>query len=51
MCLLYALWALAAKDSEKYQQHHEIFYKRARQYAYRDEMNVSFPALTTLEQF
>ncbi|OLN87976.1 putative transcriptional regulatory protein C1683.13c-like protein 1 [Colletotrichum chlorophyti] len=38
MCLQYAVWSMASNGHEKYSQHHEIFYKRARQYADADEM-------------
>ncbi|KAI8289474.1 hypothetical protein KNSL1_002392 [Colletotrichum chrysophilum] len=38
MCLQYAVWAMASNGHEKYSQYHEIFYKRARQYADADEM-------------
>ncbi|KAI1393550.1 fungal-specific transcription factor domain-containing protein [Hypoxylon trugodes] len=38
MCLQYAIWALAAHGSPKYQVYHEIFYRRARQYIEADEM-------------
>ncbi|CAM1502897.1 Fc.00g076730.m01.CDS01 [Cosmosporella sp. VM-42] len=38
MCLQYAIWALAANGNEKYEQYHEVFYRRARQYADSDEM-------------
>ncbi|GKT46706.1 citrinin biosynthesis transcriptional activator ctnR [Colletotrichum spaethianum] len=38
MCLQYAVWSMASNGHEKYSQYHEIFYKRARQYADADEM-------------
>ncbi|GKT95575.1 binuclear zinc transcription factor [Colletotrichum tofieldiae] len=38
MCLQYAVWAMASNGHEKYSQYHDIFYKRARQYADADEM-------------
>lgn len=41
MCLQYAVWAMASNGHEKYSQYHDIFYKRARQYADADEMKVS----------
>lgn len=41
MCLQYAIWALAANGNEKYDQYHEVFYRRARQYGDSDEMKVS----------
>lgn len=38
VCLRYAIWCLAAKLSDKYFNHHDIFYRRARKYAEIDEM-------------
>ncbi|RYC60070.1 hypothetical protein CHU98_g6137 [Xylaria longipes] len=38
MCLQYAMWALTANNDSKYHAYHDIFYKRARQYADIDEM-------------
>ncbi|PNH35105.1 hypothetical protein BJF96_g1707 [Verticillium dahliae] len=38
MCLQYAIWATASNGHEKYSQYHDVFYKRARQYADNDEM-------------
>lgn len=38
MCLQYAIWALAAIGNDKYDQYHEVFYRRARQYGDSDEM-------------
>ncbi|KAF4972495.1 hypothetical protein FZEAL_9575 [Fusarium zealandicum] len=38
MCLQYAIWALAAIGHAKYDQYHEVFYRRARQYIEADEM-------------
>ncbi|KAK1963674.1 hypothetical protein LY78DRAFT_188760 [Colletotrichum sublineola] len=38
MCLQYAVWSMASNEHEKYSQYHDIFYKRARQYADVDEM-------------
>ena len=38
VCLRYAMWCLAAGASEKYFDHQEIFYCRARRYAELDEM-------------
>ncbi|KAI0180371.1 hypothetical protein GGR52DRAFT_240829 [Hypoxylon sp. FL1284] len=38
MCLRYAIWALASHGHPKYGFYHDIFYKRARQYADSDEM-------------
>lgn len=38
MCLQYAVWSMASNGHEKYSQYHDIFYKRARQYADADEM-------------
>ena len=38
VCLRYAIWCLAASVSEKYFNHQEIFYRRARRYAESDEM-------------
>lgn len=40
MCLQYAMWTLASSGHEKYSHYHDIFYKRARQYADGDEMRV-----------
>lgn len=44
MCLQYAIWALAALGHDKYGQHADIFYKRARLYLEADEMKVRFPS-------
>ncbi|KAI0382903.1 fungal-specific transcription factor domain-containing protein [Hypomontagnella monticulosa] len=38
MSLQYAIWALAAHGHPKYGPYHEIFYRRARQYADSEEM-------------
>ncbi|RSL47129.1 hypothetical protein CEP53_010045 [Fusarium sp. AF-6] len=38
MCLQYIIWALAAVGHAKYNQYHEVFYHRARQYIEADEM-------------
>ncbi|WZH42665.1 ZnII2Cys6 transcription factor [Fusarium acuminatum] len=38
MCLRYAIWALAAAGNAKYDQYHEIFYRRSRQYVEVDLM-------------
>lgn len=38
ICLRYAVWAFAASISDKYFNHHEIFYRRARKYTEMDEM-------------
>ncbi|KAI1661952.1 hypothetical protein F4813DRAFT_346394 [Daldinia decipiens] len=38
MCLQYAMWALAAYGNPKYGAYHDIFYRRARQYAESDEL-------------
>ncbi|KAJ8128241.1 hypothetical protein O1611_g5396 [Lasiodiplodia mahajangana] len=38
MCLQYAIWALASNSDAKYHAYHDIFYRRARQYADMDEM-------------
>ncbi|RSL56663.1 hypothetical protein CEP54_008728 [Fusarium duplospermum] len=38
MCLQYIIWALAAVGHAKYNQYHEVFYRRARQYIEADEM-------------
>ena len=38
VCLRYAMWCLAASVSDKYYNHQEIFYRRARKYAENDEM-------------
>ncbi|KAI0194187.1 hypothetical protein F4808DRAFT_464600 [Astrocystis sublimbata] len=38
MCLQYAIWALTSNNDPKYHAYHDIFYRRARQYADIDEM-------------
>ncbi|TGJ88337.1 hypothetical protein E0Z10_g405 [Xylaria hypoxylon] len=38
MCLQYAIWALASNGDSKYHAYHDVFYRRARQYADIDEM-------------
>ncbi|KAI0392184.1 hypothetical protein F5Y17DRAFT_437371 [Xylariaceae sp. FL0594] len=38
MCLQYAIWALTSNNDPKYHTYHDIFYRRARQYAEFDEM-------------
>ena len=38
VCLRYAMWCIAALASERYYDHQEIFYRRARKYAESDEM-------------
>lgn len=38
VCLRYAMWCYAASVSERYYNHQEIFYRRARKYAESDEM-------------
>ncbi|KAL8654274.1 MAG: hypothetical protein Q9226_003500 [Calogaya cf. arnoldii] len=38
VCLRYAMWCLAAKLSDRYFNHQEVFYRRARRYAENDEM-------------
>ncbi|KAI0858915.1 hypothetical protein F4860DRAFT_505019 [Xylaria cubensis] len=38
MCLQYAIWALTSNNDPKYNAYHDIFYRRARQYADTDEM-------------
>ncbi|KAI1816753.1 hypothetical protein GGS20DRAFT_536077 [Poronia punctata] len=38
MCLQYAIWALASNNDAKYHTYHDVFYRRARQYAELDEM-------------
>ncbi|KAL8672559.1 MAG: hypothetical protein Q9168_002995 [Polycauliona sp. 1 TL-2023] len=38
ICLRYAMWALAAKLSDRYFNHQDLFYRRARKYAEADEM-------------
>ncbi|CAJ2506186.1 Uu.00g003160.m01.CDS01 [Anthostomella pinea] len=38
MCLQYAIWALACHGHQKYHGYHDVFYRRARQYAESDEM-------------
>ncbi|KAK6950155.1 hypothetical protein Daesc_008481 [Daldinia eschscholtzii] len=41
MCLQYGIWALAAHGNPKYGAYHDIFYRRARQYAELDELKGS----------
>lgn len=48
VCLRYAMWCLAASVSEKYHNHQEIFYRRARKYAESDEMKGHGEAYGTL---
>lgn len=38
VCLRYAMWALAASVTDKFELLHEHFYQRARKYIERDEM-------------
>jgi hypothetical protein len=38
MCLRYAIWALAAAGNNKYDEYHDIFYRRSRQYMEADTM-------------
>ncbi|KAI6757278.1 hypothetical protein HG531_003103 [Fusarium graminearum] len=38
MCLRYAIWALAAAGNVKYDEYHDIFYRRSRQYMEADTM-------------
>ncbi|RGP69933.1 hypothetical protein FLONG3_7590 [Fusarium longipes] len=38
MCLRYAIWALAAAGNNKYDEYHDIFYRRSRQYMESDTM-------------
>ncbi|KAI2630880.1 hypothetical protein GGR54DRAFT_648426 [Hypoxylon sp. NC1633] len=38
LCLQYGMWALAANGHPRYGSYHEVFYRRARQYAESDEM-------------
>ncbi|KAI0453286.1 hypothetical protein F5B21DRAFT_505513 [Xylaria acuta] len=38
MCLQYAMWALTSNNDSKYHAYHDVFYRRARQYADLDEM-------------
>ena len=38
MCLRYVIWALAAAGNNKYDEYHEIFYRRSRQYMEADTM-------------
>ncbi|KAI3336446.1 hypothetical protein HD806DRAFT_517640 [Xylariaceae sp. AK1471] len=38
MCLQYAIWALCSNGDAKYHAYHDVFYRRARQYAESDEM-------------
>lgn len=49
MSLQYAIWALAAYGDPKYGHYHEVFYRRARQYADSDEMKVSLYLRPPLE--
>ncbi|KAL8727425.1 MAG: hypothetical protein Q9181_005724 [Wetmoreana brouardii] len=46
--LRYAVWALAANMSTKYQSHKEIFYRRSRRYAELDEMKSLGEAFVTV---
>lgn len=48
VCLRYAMWCLAASVNEKYYNHQEIFYRRARKYAESDEMRGQGEAFGTL---
>jgi len=38
MALQYAIWAMAANGSDKYNRYYDIFYRRARQYLDNDEL-------------
>ncbi|KAI0597688.1 fungal-specific transcription factor domain-containing protein [Biscogniauxia sp. FL1348] len=38
LCLQYAIWSLASAMEPKYEPYHDIFYRRARQYAESDEL-------------
>lgn len=38
VCLRYAMWCLAAGVSDRYYNHQEMFYRRARKYAELDDM-------------
>lgn len=40
VCLRYAMWALAAAASPKYENFAEVFYERARKYIEAAEMKV-----------
>lgn len=40
MCLQYIIWAQASVGHAKYNQYHDVFYRRARQYIEADEMKV-----------
>ncbi|KAL8715273.1 MAG: hypothetical protein Q9220_001231 [cf. Caloplaca sp. 1 TL-2023] len=46
--LRYAMWCLAANVSEKYSNHKDIFYRRARRYADTDEMKGLGEAFVTV---
>ena len=48
ICLRYAMWALAAMVTEKYMQHDDIFYRRARKYLDMDELKGSGENFVTL---
>ena len=48
ICLRYAMWALACSVTEKYLNHQEIFYQRARKYAELDEMKGHGQAFMTV---
>lgn len=41
MCLRYAIWALAATGSTKFDEYHDVFYRRSRAYIEADMMKVS----------
>lgn len=40
VCLRYIMWCFAASISDKYHNHQDIFYRRARKYAEADEMKL-----------
>lgn len=50
MCLQYIIWALAAAGHAKYNQYHEVFYHRARQYIEADEMKVQVKSNPQLDK-
>ncbi|RKL24184.1 hypothetical protein BFJ72_g14336 [Fusarium proliferatum] len=41
MCLRYAIWALAATGSTKFDEYHDIFYRRSRAYIEADMMKIA----------
>ncbi|KAM0076937.1 hypothetical protein ACKRZS_011091 [Fusarium odoratissimum] len=41
MCLRYAIWALAATGSTKFDEYHDVFYRRSRAYIEADMMKIA----------